>query len=465
MLETLKPLIGTLCSGTSVTPENFENGYTFSSYNTDFFAVWTIEDRFCFSWSERHPSAAFCIDTQSATTASYIVIAAVGALRRASTAAVWRTVFGRGPPQLVPQRRRRPSPRLTQNFIRAVSTPAQRRRRRHLADNSTDIQPIGRLLRAEAVGPHRAQIGISTGDTHGVSRADSTPGHGDTPRAGHGGDGTPDAPTTPRKEQTFEEALGGGDKQPHSGKPAADTPATHADEATDTTKAGHGFSDANGSGKADADAKQGHDSVEHADADPKAKDHSANGEADDAADSARHDDKTEADKAEADKPTSDKSHEEDDAAHHDDAEHPKDTDDTHKSDQDEKYEDLYDHSHDKDGPDSSYNPETDPHSKPDPNYDSLPDSSINQSEGFPEGVDRYTTPPRTRRQLQEALEAWPEYMKKELPQDAKEWHTGRFGFDDMVNPERALGFNPVGSPRSMKDFMDTFFDKEKGQPV
>jgi len=83
MLETLKPLIGKLCSGTSVTPESFENGYAFSSYNTDFFAVWTIEDRFCFSWSERHPSAAFCIDTQSATIASYIVIAAVGALRRA----------------------------------------------------------------------------------------------------------------------------------------------------------------------------------------------------------------------------------------------------------------------------------------------------------------------------------------------------------------------------------------------
>ena len=47
MLETLKPLIGKLCSGTSVTPENFENGYAFSSYNTDFFAVWTIEDKFC----------------------------------------------------------------------------------------------------------------------------------------------------------------------------------------------------------------------------------------------------------------------------------------------------------------------------------------------------------------------------------------------------------------------------------
>ena len=496
------------------------------------------------------------------------------------------------------------------------------------------------------MGPHRAQIGISTGDTHGVSRADSTPGHGDTPRAGHGGDGTPDAPTTPRKEQTFEEALGGGDKQPHSGKPAADTPATHADEATDTTKAGHGFSDANGSGKADADAKQGHDSVEHADADPKAKDHSANGEADDAADSAHHGDKTE-----ADKPTSEKSHKEDDAAHHDadskpdkgkadthksdkdsverndgdpkaedhsandkaddaddsarrsdksetdkaeadkptsdkshqadDAEHPKDTDGDAKSDKDadnskhskeentpkhdkdadqqkdtdstadkharngrsddaadarphrdkeeagsstkdpdsehpddssrqnndsesadgdssdssrdergtehgdrdadgdsgehesstsdegeekKEYEDLHDRSHDGEV-DPSYDPSTDPHTKCDEDYDTPPDPSIDQTVGFPEGVDPYTTPPRTRRQLQEALEAWPEYMKKELPQDATEWHTGRFGFDDMVNPERALGFNPDGSPRSMKDFMDTFFDKEKGQPV
>ena len=79
-----------------------------------------------------------------------------------------------------------------------------------------------------------------------------------------------------------------------------------------------------GSGKADADAKHGHDSVEHADADPKAKDHSANGKADDAADSARHGDKTE-----ADKPTSDKSHTEDDTAHHDGDEHPKDTNDKH----------------------------------------------------------------------------------------------------------------------------------------
>ena len=510
-----------------------------------------------------------------------------------------------------------------------------------------------------AQGPHRADPGMPTGDTHGVSRADSTPGHGDTPRAGQGGDGRPGAPSshdahsTPKKETPAGDSLGG-DKQPHSGKNAADTPATHADEAADTRKAGHGSGDANGSGKADADAKQGHDSVERADADPTTKDHSTNGKADDAADSTRHGDKTEADKPEADKPTSDKSHKEDDAAHHNGDEHPKDTDDKHttktddadtkstkdeadthksdkdgdgkaddaadstrhgdktetdkptsdkshkeddaahpkntddkhttktddadtksnkddadthksnkdsgehadadpkakdhstngkaddadstrhgdkteadkptsdkthkeddathhdgdehpkdtddkhttkdgdgksdkdgdgksdkddadddsnkddtdsKSDKDEKYEDLYDHSHDKDGPDSSYNPETDPHSNPDPDYDSLPDPSIDQSEGFPEGVDPYRTPPKTRRQLEEALEAWESYQKKALPDDAAKWHSGRYGFDDVVNPERALGYNPDGSPRSMEDFMNVYYDKEKKQPV
>ena len=154
---------------------------------------------------------------------------------------------------------------------------------------------------APAQDPHRADPGMSTGDTHGVSRADSTPGHGDTPRAGHGGDGAPDAPTTPKKDTPAGDSLGG-DKQPHSGKHAADTPATHADEAADARKAGHDSGDANGSGKADADAKHGHDSVEHADADPKAKDHSANGKADDTADSAHHGDKTEAAKATPDAP-------------------------------------------------------------------------------------------------------------------------------------------------------------------
>ena len=304
------------------------------------------------------------------------------------------------------------------------------------------------------------QIGISTGDTHGISRADSTAGHADTLPGRTRWRRHPDASTTSPKDPSFEEALGSADEQPHSGRPAADTPATHADEATDTTQAGHSSGDAHDSGKVDADAQRGHDSVEHADADPKAKDHSANGKANDAADSTRHGDKTE-----ADKPTSDKTHKEDDAAHHDDVEHPKDTDDTHKSDQDEKYEDLYDHSHDKDGPDSSYNPETDPHSNPDPNYDSLPDSSINQSEGFPEGVDPYRTPPKTQRQLEEALEAWESYQKKVLSDDAAKWHLGRYGFDDVVNPERALGYNPDGSPRSMEDFVNVYYDKEKKQPV
>ena len=130
----------------------------------------------------------------------------------------------------------------------------------------------------------------------------------------HTANGTPDAPTTPKKEQTFEELLGGGDKQ-HTANGTPDAP-THADEAADASKAGHGSGDASGSGKADTDAKHGHDSAEHADADPKAKDHSANGKADDAADSAHHGDKTE-----ADKPTSDKTHKEDNAAHHDGDEH------------------------------------------------------------------------------------------------------------------------------------------------
>ena len=145
----------------------------------------------------------------------------------------------------------------------------------------------------------------------------------------HTANGTPDSPTTPKKDTPAGDALGG-DKQPHGGKHAADTPATHADETADARKAGHGSGDANGSGKADADAKQGHDSAEHTDADPKTKDHSANGKTDDAADSTHHGDKTE-----TDKPTSDKSHKEDDTAHHDGNEHPNDTDDKHTTKNDD----------------------------------------------------------------------------------------------------------------------------------
>ena len=194
---------------------------------------------------------------------------------------------------------------------------------------------------ATGAGTHGAPAtGAPATGTHGAgSAADGATGVPDTPATPQkkrsfeeilgGGDkqhtanGTPDSPTTPKKDTPAGDALGG-DKQPHGGKHAADTPATHADETADARKAGHGSGDANGSGKADADAKQGHDSGERADADPKAKDHSANGKADNATDSARHGDKTE-----TDKPTSDKSHKEDDAAHHDGDEHPKDTDDKH----------------------------------------------------------------------------------------------------------------------------------------
>ena len=203
-----------------------------------------------------------------------------------------------------------------------------------------------------AQGPHRADPGMPSSDTHGVSRADSAPGHGDTLRTGQGADSTPDAPTIPKKDTPAGDALGG-DKQPHGGKHAADTPATHTDEAADARKAGHGSGDAHGSGKADADTKQGHDSGEHTDADPKAKDHSANGKADDTADSAHHGDKTA-----ADKPTSDKSHKEDDAAHHDGDEHPKDTDDKHSAKNDDAdskstKDEADTHKSDKDGDDKS----------------------------------------------------------------------------------------------------------------
>ena len=419
---------------------------------------------------------------------------------------------------------------------------------------------------APAQGPHRADPGMSTGDTHGVSRADSTPGHGDTPRAGQGGDGTPDAPTTPKKETPAGDGLGG-DKQPHSRKHAADTPATHADEAADASKAGHGSGDASGSGKADADAQHGHDSVEHAVAEPKAKDHSANGKADVAADSTRHGDKTE-----ADKPTSDKSHKEDDAAHHDGDEHPKDTDDkhttktddadakstkdeadTHKSDKDgdgksdkdddgksdkdgdgksdkdddgksdkdddgksdkdgdsksdkddadndsdkdddgksdkddadddsdkddtdndsdkddsdknKKYEDLHDHS--QDGKiDPSYDPDSDPHRHPDPNIDTPPDPSIDQTEPFPEGVDPFRTPVKTRRQLEQALEAWSGYHPGTSYKNRWRWDSGRSGLDDAVNAETALGYNPDGSHRTLEQYIEAYKDpNHKGKPL
>ena len=245
----------------------------------------------------------------------------------------------------------------------------------------------------------------------------------------------------------------------------------------------------------DTDAKSDKDSAEHTDAELKAKDHSANGKADDAADSTRHDDKTE-----ADKPTSDKSHKEDDAAHHDGDEHPKDTDDkhttknddadtktdkdeadTHKSDKDadgksdkddanddsdkddanddsdknKEYEDQHDHSQDGKH-DPSYDPDSDPHSHPDPDIDTPPDPSIDQTEPFPEGVDPLTTPVKTRRQLEQALEAWSGYRPGTSYKNRWRWDSGRTGLDDVVNPQTALGYNPDGSHRSLKQYIDVY---------
>ena len=173
----------------------------------------------------------------------------------------------------------------------------------------------------------------SAGMTGSGRGGGTTGGGGIASGANHAAHG---AGSTSHGVSSAADAAGNASHAAHSGGNAADAAgnashATHAGgNAADATKAGHGSGDANGSGKVDADAKQGHDSVEHADADPKAKEHSANGKADDAADSAHHGDKTE-----ADKPTSDKSHKEDDAAHHDgDTKPTKDEADTHKSDDD-----------------------------------------------------------------------------------------------------------------------------------
>ncbi len=164
---------------------------------------------------------------------------------------------------------------------------------------------------ATGAGTHGAPAAgaPATGAPATGTPATGTHGAGST---ANGATSTPDVPTTPPKKRSFEEILGG-DKQ-HTANGTPDAPTTHADEAAD---AAH-------TNKSDKDSGQ------HTDADPKAKDHSANGKADDAADSARHGDKTE-----ADKPTSDKSHKEDDATHHDgDTKPTKDETDTHKSDDD-----------------------------------------------------------------------------------------------------------------------------------
>ena len=87
MLEKLEELIGKICSDTSVAKADFQEGYgygySFSSYNTDFFTAWEMSGYYRFSWSERHPSERFTMDTRNDTLASYVLITQVGALRRA----------------------------------------------------------------------------------------------------------------------------------------------------------------------------------------------------------------------------------------------------------------------------------------------------------------------------------------------------------------------------------------------
>ncbi len=87
MLGKLEELIGKICSDTSVAKADFQQGYgygySFSNYNTDFFTVWEMSGYYRFSWSERHPSWRFTMDTRNETLASYVLVTQVGALRRA----------------------------------------------------------------------------------------------------------------------------------------------------------------------------------------------------------------------------------------------------------------------------------------------------------------------------------------------------------------------------------------------
>ena len=87
MLGKLEELIGKICSDTSVAKADFQQGYgygySFSNYNTDFFTAWEMSGYYRFSWSERHPSEQFTMDTRNETLASYVLVTQVGALRRA----------------------------------------------------------------------------------------------------------------------------------------------------------------------------------------------------------------------------------------------------------------------------------------------------------------------------------------------------------------------------------------------
>ena len=127
--------------------------------------------------------------------------------------------------------------------------------------------------------------------------------------------------------------------------------------------------------------------------------------------------------------------------------------------------DLHDHSQDgKHNP--SYDPDSDPHSHPDPDIDTPPDPSIDQTEPFPEGVDPFTTPVKTRRQLEQALEAWSGYRPGTSYKNRWRWDSGRTGLDDVVNPETALGYNADGTHRSLEQYIEAYKNPNgKGGPL
>ena len=252
---------------------------------------------------------------------------------------------------------------------------------------------------------------------------------------------------------------------PTVGADAPHAPHAGADGATDTSHAGHGDGPSpTANGKADDAAH--HDGDEH----PKDTDDKHSAKNDDA--DTHKSTKDEADTHKSDKDGDGKSDKDDDGKSDkdddgkDDADDDSDKDDSDKDDSDKskEYKDLHDHSQDGKH-DPSYDPDSDPHRHPDPDIDTPPDPSIDQTEPFPEGVDPFTTPVKTRRQLEQALEAWSEYNPGTGYKDRWRWDSGRTGLDDVVNPETALGYNPDGTHRSLKQYIEAYGDPNGKGPL
>ena len=256
------------------------------------------------------------------------------------------------------------------------------------------------------------------------------------------------------KKNPFDDLLSSNESS-HAHHSTPDAPhATHAgaDGATDTSHAGHGDGPSpTANGKADDAAH--HDGDEH----PKDTDDKHSAKNDDA--DTHKSTKDEADTHKSDKDGDGKSDKDDDGK--DDADDDSDKDDSDKS---KEYKDLHDHSQDGKH-DPSYDPDSDPHRHPDPDIDTPPDPSIDQTEPFPEGVDPFTTPVKTRRQLEQALEAWSEYNPGTGYKDRWRWDSGRTGLDDVVNPETALGYNPDGTHRSLKQYIEAYGDPNGKGPL